>query len=302
MGPLGTRNISGTLCKPADGAGDLDQVQILIPGSTYDSSYWDFPAPGYSYAEYAANKGHATFAMDRFNTGKSDRLPSAAVTVLSDASNVHEIASQLRSGKVDGNNYSKIVTVGHSLGSIIAVQEAAQYQDVDGVILSGFTHSPSLGFIANLAAGRVLQPAPYASDQLSNQPIGDLGADLESRKRNFYGHGDYDPDIIKKDHEAGSVITAGELATFPVPDYGPQSAFITAPVLIANGSQDAVFFCSLGLQPCGSPQELYENEKPRFPSTSLDTWIQGGAGHSNNLAESRMEFFEKATNWIDSTV
>src|ERR1700736_4009061 len=92
-GLLGPYQIAGVLCLPSGGAPST--VQVLIPGATYDHSYWDFPMPGYSYALYAQAHGQATFAMDRFNTGDSSRLPSALVTVEMDSNVVHQVIAAL---------------------------------------------------------------------------------------------------------------------------------------------------------------------------------------------------------------
>lgn len=297
LGVLGTYKISGTLCEPATGSSG-DSVQILVPGSTYDHTYWDFPIAGYSYARYAAQRGQTTFAIDRFNTGNSDRLPSPSVTVLTDAKTVHQVATILRRGELGGTKFRKVITVGHSLGSIIVLQEAAQYRDVDAIILTGFTHTPSVKFIADLATGKVLQPAPLASPKLKDQPLGDFGANYESRKRNFYAPGNYDPQVVKEDYERGTVITTGELATFPLPTFGPHSDTVKVPVLVAMGSKDAVFYC--GLTPCSDMAKLRAAEEYRYAQAkSVDFTLLPNAGHDLNLALNRTEFFKSTTDWVE---
>src|SRR5690242_19897740 len=48
-------------------------VEVLVPGFTYDHTYWDFPYahPSYSYVQAAAAAGYVSFAIDRLGTGKS---------------------------------------------------------------------------------------------------------------------------------------------------------------------------------------------------------------------------------------
>lgn len=297
LGAVGTHMVSGTLCGPSSGVGS-DTVQILVPGSTYDHTYWDFPISGYSYARYAAQHGQTTFALDRFNTGNSDRLPSAVVTVLADAATVHQVAGKLRRGEIGGKKFRKVITVGHSLGSIIVLQEAAQYRDVDGLMLTGFTHTPSVKFMADLATGKVLQPAPMVSPDLADQPLGDFGANCASRERNFYAPGNYDPAVVAEDCRHGTVITAGELATFPLPTFGPHSELVTAPVMLAMGTKDTVFFC--GLKPCHDMATLRAAERHRFPQAeSIDFFLLPNGGHDLNLALNRTEFFQAAVEWVD---
>src|SRR4051812_47166136 len=58
--------LSGTLCMP-NRVSDPHAVDILIPGGSYDSLYWDFPyqSPTYSYVEKTLAAGRATFNIDR---------------------------------------------------------------------------------------------------------------------------------------------------------------------------------------------------------------------------------------------
>lgn len=77
-GLLGPYHIAGLLCPPSGQT--PSNVQVLIPGATYDQTYWDFPMHGYSYSLYAQAHGQATFAINRFNTGDSSKLPSARVS------------------------------------------------------------------------------------------------------------------------------------------------------------------------------------------------------------------------------
>src|SRR5205807_3562983 len=89
----GTARIAGLLCLPA--GPPPATVQVLIPGATYDASYWDFGAAGYSYQRYAQAHGQATFAISRLNTGGSTRHLSALVTVPADAAALHQVIAAL---------------------------------------------------------------------------------------------------------------------------------------------------------------------------------------------------------------
>jgi hypothetical protein len=172
-GLLGPYELAGILCLPAGPAPST--VQVLVPGATYDHDYWDFPMSGYSYSRYAQAHGQATFAIDRFNTGDSSKLVSALVTVQVDANALHQVIGALTGSGVGGVRFSKVVTMGHSLGSIIVADEAATYHDENGVILTGFTHSLNPLFAVALAALQVLIPAQLADpDKFANQPLGDL--------------------------------------------------------------------------------------------------------------------------------
>lgn len=289
----GTYHIAGTLCLPAgasrDTTGGLGTIQLLVPGGTYNRAYWDFPVTGYSYARYAATRGHATFNIDRFNTGRSSELPPALVTVDVDAYAVHEVINALRAGEVGGVRFSKVVTVGHSVGSMVVIQEAATYQDVDGVILSAFTNYPSVELLVQLGTLQLLVPAP-------NERLGEMitapGA------RDFFHAGNADPAVVAKDEATKDTITVSEMATMSVPMLTLPTHLITAPVLLANGQRDRVFACVAA--PCEDAAMLRRTEAPRFTAAaSLDTFVLPHAGHSINLARNRTVFFDAATEWVD---
>ena len=76
----------GRLCAP-QGA---QTVQVLIPGGTYDSSYWDigFEPDSRSYTRAQNKAGIATLAVDRLGTGRSSKPLSALVTASTQASAV----------------------------------------------------------------------------------------------------------------------------------------------------------------------------------------------------------------------
>jgi alpha-beta hydrolase superfamily lysophospholipase len=293
----GSYQIAGQLCLPA--GPPPATVQVLVPGATYDASYWDFPAGGYSYQQYAQAAGQATFAISRFNTGTSSRLPSAVATVQADASALHQVIAALTAGQAGGVTFANVVTVGHSLGSIIAADEAAAWHDAAGVVLTGFTHTLDPSFAAALAAGQILQPAQL-DPQLVTQPAGDLTTPPGTRAAWFYAPADASPAVIAADEATKTVITAGELATFPVPMVLPATGAITVPVLQAAGQDDAVFWCSL-LSSCADSAQLQAAEAASFgASPSYTGYVLPGSGHDLNLAVNHDQFFATLSGWVSA--
>jgi pimeloyl-ACP methyl ester carboxylesterase len=289
--------VSGVLCLPA--GQPPGTVQVLVPGATYDHVYWDFPG-GYSYQRYAQARGQATFAIDRLNTGGSSRLPSALVTVQLDADALHQVIGALTSGRVGGVAFAQVVTAGHSLGSIIVTDEAARWHDEAGVVLSGFTHYLDPAFVLALGTAQVLVPASLASPRLAGQPLGDLSTPPGARATWFYSPGDSSPRVIAQDQATESVITAGELATFPVPMVLPETGAITVPVLQAVGQHDAVFWCGL-LSACGSSAQLRAAEAPFFArAPSYTAYVLPGSGHDLNLSRNHDLFFARLSSWVSA--
>src|SRR5262245_52657316 len=74
-------SISGTLCEAT--GGHAGTVHLLVPGSTYGQTVWDFPYHPelYSYVRALNAAGVATFAIDRFGAGTSSAPPSPSVTL-----------------------------------------------------------------------------------------------------------------------------------------------------------------------------------------------------------------------------
>ena len=120
-------------------------VQVLIPGATYNHLYWDFPYGDgyYSYVNAATTAGYATFAIDPIGQGNSSHPPSADVDLTAQAVSLHDAISDLHSGAVDGHAFARVMSVGHSIGSVDAWLEAADYHDVVAVIVTGALHALS---------------------------------------------------------------------------------------------------------------------------------------------------------------
>src|SRR3989442_1819269 len=130
--------LHGTLCVPANAR---QVLQVLVPGATYDSTYWDFPfePETYSYRRAANKAGYATLTIDLLGTGASARPASVAVTGEAQALAIHQVVSFARAG-FGAYRFAKTVLVGHSQGSPTAVLEATRFADLDGLVLTGFRH------------------------------------------------------------------------------------------------------------------------------------------------------------------
>ena len=128
--------VSGELCATEDELSTGGTVQLLIHGAAYNHTYWDFGTVNgiqYSYARDVAAHGFPTFALDLIGAGNSSHPPSNQVTNEVTAYVAHQIVQGLRSGSVNGSPlglrvpFSKVIIVGHSLGSVTVWQEAINY-------------------------------------------------------------------------------------------------------------------------------------------------------------------------------
>ncbi|WP_405161505.1 lysophospholipase [Nocardia sp. NBC_01499] len=136
--------IAGTLCMPAGEA--TTRIQVLVPGLTYNRTYFDFPDPEYSYVQYMAQHGEATLAIDRLGTGQSWHPPSGRVTFAAHVSTVQQVIQAIRAGTI-APNVTSVVLVGHSYGSAVASAVASTPGLVDALIVTSTGHS----WLANIA-------------------------------------------------------------------------------------------------------------------------------------------------------
>src|SRR5690606_37817709 len=134
---------------------------------------WDLPyqPEKYSYQRDMAKHGHATFAVDLLGAGRSSKPLSIPMTIEAEALALHEVVGHLRAGAVGGTAFSKVVMIGHSVGSGIVAYAAAWYKgDADGVGRTGVTHLPN---VPALGVGAGLGLHPTLLDPLLGRRGGD---------------------------------------------------------------------------------------------------------------------------------
>ena len=245
-------HLAGQVCYPTTKNGALEgAVQVLVSGTAYGRSYWDFPyqPDTYSYVRAATRAGFTTFNFDRIGIGRSTRPLNTQVTIPSNAFTIHQAISQLRSGRVDGARYDKVVIVGHSLGSLIALYEAATYHDVDAVIASGILHTfDPLGvtkFVATLY--------PAALDPRfrgSTIDPGYLTTLPGTRGKSFYYLPNTDPAVVDADEalkETATALEAGGVFEQELPGVlrpVSQPACALAPPALCGGVASSVVYGS----------------------------------------------------------
>lgn len=276
--------VAGRLCVPAGAT----KVQVLIPGGTYDRTYWDvgFEPSTHSFTRSQNNAGFATLALDRIGTGKSSKPLSAFVTASTQASAVHQVISTLKP------RFTKVIVAGHSIGSAMAMIEAGTNRDVDGVLVTGFTHK--MNYITVVPVLANMFPAGLDLGYLTTMP--------DTRYNSFHKPGPLIPGSILFDEATKDVFAATEavdtilLNTVII----PISRRINVPVLIVVGND--THFCSSGIplmgSDCSSPAALKADEAPFFPAVPrLDTYVLNGYGHSINYAPNAPDYHATVANW-----
>jgi pimeloyl-ACP methyl ester carboxylesterase len=287
--------IHGRLCEPPGGS---DRVQLLVHGATYDSRYWDEPIGGgrFSYVRRALGDGWATLAIDRVGYGASTREPSVLLTASTQALTVHQVVSWLR------DSYRKVLLVGHSVGSAVALIETSLYNDADGLALTALTHRVSPEDLASALAFDVrpvtVEPGPLASEY----DPGYLTTVRGRRAALFYGPKP-DPAMLAYDEATKGVVSATEMADAIALGFTlPTSLGVTVPVYLVDGSLDALFCGHLLGGDCSSVASLDAEERPYFATArSFTAAVLPNAGHDLDF-EPRAAVYEDALNaWADTT-
>ncbi|CAM4252817.1 alpha/beta hydrolase [Kibdelosporangium persicum] len=289
----------GKLCVPEGGA---RTVHVMIPGGTYNSSYWDigFEPETRSYRRAMNDAGYATLALDRLGTGRSTVPLSLLLTAITEAEVVHEVVQQLRSG-AQGPRFDKIILGGHSFGSGVAIIEAATFRDVDGVLVTGLAHRiNALGAAAVFAATLPVPLDPKFSR--TGHDLAYITTLPGTRYDIFHKPGPkIDGAIAYDETTKDTSVHTQAVDLFPVAVILPYSRLIDVPVMVALG-QDSVF-CGALATDCSSGEAIKLTESLYYSAAAdLHAYALPGYGHVINYAPNAPQFFRAVEKWADRKV
>lgn len=290
-------NVFGVLC--ARGGLQKKTFQIALHGATYSHLYWDWPyrPETYSYVRRATAAGYAVLNLDRIGVGRSDRPPAADVDIESNAYVVHQIVQALRGGDLVVSSFGRvraerIALVGHSLGSVISIQEAATYGDVDGVVLTGVSHTvtPALNDVQFYPAS--LDPR-FAGEGLPDNYF----TTVPGTRGIFYHPSSVGPGVLRLDERTKETVTLAELMT--AVSGLSFSTGIHVPVLVVVGDLDGAFCAAPGCKASGSI-----NAEPSFyPADTCAKAVSiANAGHDLNLQFQAPLAYNTILGWLDRWV
>jgi pimeloyl-ACP methyl ester carboxylesterase len=265
-------HVWGRLCTRGPSYGG-HPLELLVHGATYDHRYWDWPNAARNYVRAATAAGFTTLDIDCLGTGLSDHPSGNLLTPDVEAGVLHTLVTALRRGAF-GVLFPRIVLVGHSLGAIIAWDEAGRWNDIDALILSDATHHLAPATLAKLTADKIpatddplLAHQPWASTYLTTKP----GA----RCNDFYNQQQPGARLTcAMDERTKSTVPDAALPAVPAAlDNPAPEDHITAPILDALGGDDTLF-----------PPAAAAHEARAFPhARSFRRVIIKGSGHVLNL-------------------
>lgn len=284
--------VAGQLCLPA--SGDASTVEVLIPGATYNKSYYD--APGASYQRQEAADDIATLAIDRIGTGASTHLLSATITGTGQANIISQVITAVRDGRVTGAPVAQVDLLGHSLGSMISVLVAATYHDVDKLILTGYTHALTAQVL--LTAFTVYFHPAIADPKFAGRTLdpGELTTVPGMRETMFDTPDNVAPSVVAADETTlKEEVSTTELAdAVAIGEYVPTSLAITAPTLIVDGQNDSLI-CNPTI--CANAASLRAEEAPYYRAP-VSAFVQPDAGHSIAIAANGALGADAVAAWV----
>lgn len=289
--------IVGELCRPVGRRSST--LQILLHGASFNRHYWDFPyQPGhYSYVHHANAAGFTTLAIDRLGTGESDRPPPEIVTVHASAATIHQVVAAVRSGEHRDAahrrlRFGRIVLVGNSFGSNISWTEAALYDDVDGLVLTGISHDPNPpgALLTQIYAYPAELDPKFAGAGLASGYITTLPG---KRGEMFFHLPNTSDTVLAIDEALKDTLPVGMLFDqFTTYDL---THGIHVPVLNVVGDFDTL---SCQLPSCTESGSM-ENEGENYPADACYTQIiVPNAGHALNLHRNAPRWYRQTQRWI----
>jgi pimeloyl-ACP methyl ester carboxylesterase len=300
---IGDAHVYGELCRPRHGDGTSGIVQLLVPGSSYNHSYFDMPVEPsrYSYVAAALGAGFSTFNIDRIGTGRSTLPPSALHTLDAGVEAIHEVIARLRAGEIEGHRFTEVVWVGHSLGSSMAWVGAEEHDDVDAFVLTGMSHVVREEPPPSADPGEDIQFEITAKDDPKFRgTVSDPGYVTTSAgvRQFFYYEQNADPAVIEADERLKDLSTAADSSGPDLPPAQSPSRAIRVPTLVVVGDRDR--YCTPGV--CTSAS-LLAHERPYYSDEAgLETIVVPDSGHSAQLHENAPETNAAILQWVRTAV
>ncbi len=299
--PVPQGQLASTLCQPSSGPSDT--VMVLMSGSNYNGTYWDFQyqPETYNFRRAMNAAGFATLVVDRLGNGDSTHPPALSLTATATANALHQIVQSLRGGLAGAPAFSKVVIVGHSLTSGTSVIESSSNHDVDGVILTGYSHAlnipETIGVISTYYQA-VNDPVVGGRTTDSGYLVSRPG----TRLHDFFDPADVDPQVLALDEQNKEMFSLTEYPDGLTSTLPGMSSFITAPVLITNGGKDRLA-CGPNYSVCADSETLRAEESKFFsPAAKLQAYVLPGSGHALNLARNTRDYQAAVIDWMNNYV
>jgi pimeloyl-ACP methyl ester carboxylesterase len=291
----GTEVIAGRLVGPrrAFSGAPIAAATVYLHAATTTSTLWELPLPGYDYATALARSGHVSVVLDQLGYGESSRPPGTGICLGGEASVVHQVIAQLRSGAYSTSTggaapVRRIMIAGISISGAVAEAEAYSYHDVAGLVVLSWADEPLSPSVQAKVSVRIAQICGRGGDgtapggYLYNWPSGsDEVRDLVVTR---------DPDVIRT-FEASIVPDPCGLDVSNPQTVARDNTLvptITVPVAVVGGEEDAVV-----------PPSATAAQRLRFTGTGdVSVILMPNAGHLLPLERSAAQLQQRLGSWL----
>jgi pimeloyl-ACP methyl ester carboxylesterase len=291
-------HLSGWLTVPEDLR--RDELHILVHGAGADHRYWDWPMEPerYSYVAWAAERGIATLNLDRIGCGHSSRPPGREVTVGAQADGISQVIEAMRSGRTASvPSFSRIVLVGHSIGSVICGVSVAVHGGPDALVLTGYLPVDGTAEMGDelfsFAFVSAIEGKPELAGLVDDDylvPREGLGVD-ELR----FWEPVTDPEVMLFDGLIKGPATRAELRDAALA--GPQIRSVAVPTLALIGEHDALL-----IDKNLNESTAFDTVKRVRPTVAagFEFEVVPGAGHMQCLQHNAHDSYAAMDRWLDA--
>ncbi|MEJ6011044.1 alpha/beta hydrolase [Novosphingobium aquae] len=269
--------IAATLHLPGDMGEPPTQLIFAVHGGGYTRGYWHppFADDSYSFARWFTGQGKAVLTIDMLGMGESSRPEpesslSGAIIARAHADALRQVVAQW-AGPIS------VTGVGHSMGGMMIIAQAAAHPAMDRVAVLGWANEPM-----------ILGDTDVAALQAGLIPSGYLATAREPMRGLFYAS-DVPMALIEADEAHGSTtpVTLGREALTPGIAHAA-AAKIAVPVLVVQSEVDT--------SPAPDKEPAYFSSSP-----SVELHLLEAAAHCQNFAGTRSAHWARLDEWIDRT-
>jgi pimeloyl-ACP methyl ester carboxylesterase len=220
-----------------------DELHVLVHGAGTDHRYWDWPIQSaqYSYVQWAAERGIATLNIDRIGCGHSAHPPGNEVTVSAQGDAIADVVEAIRTNRITSiSSFSRIVLIGHSIGSVICGTSVADHGGPDALILTGYLPVDGTAAMGDELFNFAFVPAIEGKPEFSGLVDQDYLVPREGlgvEELRFWGPAT-DPDVMAFDAVIKGPATRAELRDAAVA--GTHVRAVAVPTLAVVGEHDAL--------------------------------------------------------------
>ncbi|KAK3349041.1 hypothetical protein B0T25DRAFT_456969 [Lasiosphaeria hispida] len=298
-----TFRIHAQLCVPTKRGPKADILQIATQGRGFDKRYWEVEIrpEEYSYLDAAISKGYSVLTYDRIGTGESE-LPDAydIGQIPVQAEILAGLTTLARSGKLVSSSQilptttdipfpspfhpSKIIHIGHSLGSFITFFFLSSHGALsDGALLTGFLLNTQLGTIVVSHFDHEFA-AQHDPSRFAAYPSGYIVLTTQSDiQKLFFRKDGFEPALLEYAEKIKQPEAVGEYPSSDSAAFVPAKEF-KGPVLFMAGEYDYY---------------LEEASKGLFPaSAKVEAYLQPGTGHALALARNATGGYGVMLGWL----